>query len=79
MIFDHKLMISSKLKPLIESDFRNVSRVVTETGQVKYVAGRDQNGHSDATSSIVLALEAMHQNPVQVDLPNSYQRFSRFA
>lgn len=40
-IFDHKIKFAEHLRQLVVQDFNNVSRVVTETGQVKYAAGRD--------------------------------------
>lgn len=76
MIFQHKLFINRRLKPLIVQDFNNVQRVVTESGKVQYIAGHDEHGHSDATSSLVLALEAWHQRPVQMSMPVSYTSFS---
>lgn len=45
------------------SDFRNVHRIVNEAGKVTYSAGRDANGHSDATSALVLALMAAKEHP----------------
>lgn len=62
-IFDHKLKFAAHLKPLITQDFQNVHRVVNEAGNVKYEAGRDSNGHSDATSAVVLGLEAAREHP----------------
>lgn len=76
MVFQHKLFINRKLKPLIVQDFNNVQRVVTESGKVQYIAGHDEHGHSDATSSLVLALEAWRQRPVQMSMPVSYTSFS---
>ena len=61
-IFDHKLKFNKKLKELIVDDFNNVHRVVSEAGRVSYEAGRNANGHSDATSALVLALRAVHDN-----------------
>ena len=79
MVFQHKLFVNRKLKPLIVQDFNNVQRVVTESGKVQYVAGRDERGHSDATSSLVLALEAWSQKPAQMSKPDPYVRFSQFG
>lgn len=76
MIFQHKLFINRRLKPLIVQDFNNVQRMVTESGKVQYIAGHNEHGHSDATSSLVLALEACHQHPIQMSSPVSYMRFS---
>lgn len=77
-IFEHKLKFNIKLKKLIEDDFRNVQRIVTESGQVRYIAGHDQNGHSDATSAIVLALQAIHDMPSNANTPFTYMHTSRF-
>ena len=77
-IFEHKVKFNKKLKKLIEDDFRNVQRIVTEAGQIRYVAGHDQNGHSDATSAIVLALQAIHDMPSNANTPLTYMRTSRF-
>lgn len=72
------MKFNRKLKKLIEDDFRNVQRIVTESGQVRYIAGHDQNGHSDATSAIVLALQAIHDMPSNAKTPLAYIRTSRF-
>lgn len=77
-IFEHKVLFNRKLKKLIEDDFRNVQRIVTESGQVRYVAGHDENGHSDATSAIVLALQAIHDMPSNANMPVAYVRRSSF-
>ena len=63
-IFDHKVKFNRKFKSLLEEDFSNVSRIVSESGKVSFEAGRNRNGHSDVTSSIVLALQAAKKNPV---------------
>lgn len=76
-IFDHSVKFNRKLKRLVEDDFRNVQRIVTESGQVRYVAGHDQNGHSDATSAIVLALQAIHDMPSSMSMPMPYCLTSR--
>ena len=68
-IFQHKLFINKKFQSMIEQDFQNVQRIVTENGQVKFNAGRDQNGHSDITSALVLCLNAIRQNPVTFSNP----------
>lgn len=60
-IFDRQLFFAEHLKPLITTDFQNVQRIITADGNIKYVAGRDENGHSDAVSALVLALQAAKQ------------------
>ena len=78
-IFDHTLKINSKFKQMIELDFQNIQRIVSESGQIKYEAGHNAQGHSDVTSAIVLALQAIHDNPVSFSLPASYARNSAFG
>ena len=78
-VFDHKLLFNPEYKQLLKDDIRNVHRIVTENGTVKFEAGRDANGHSDTVSSIVLALEAQRLNPVSFSLPASYARNSAFG
>ena len=75
-IFDHKLKFNSKFRSIIEEDFQNVHRIVSETGKVQFEAGRNKQGHSDVTSAIVLALQAAKDNPVNLVEPQSYMRFS---
>lgn len=78
-VFDHKLKFNAKYRPLIEEDFQNVHRIVSETGKVTFEAGRGRTGHSDVTSAIVLAYQAAKQNPSSLGVPIPYVRASRFA
>lgn len=78
MVYDHKVKFNSKFRKLIEQDFRNVQRIITPDGNVKYIADHDQNGHSDATSGIVLALQAAFDRPASLTSPVPYSIPSRF-
>lgn len=78
-IFDHTFKVSRKFKPMIETDFDNVQRLVSENGQVKYEAGRNSQGHSDITSAIILALQAIKDKPVSFTMPATYMRNSPFG
>lgn len=79
-IFDHKLKIKSDFKDIVTKDFRNVSRLVTEDGKVKYVAGRTgQDGHSDVTSSLVLGLESIKNYPLNFKTPQTHIYNSAFG
>jgi phage FluMu gp28-like protein len=68
-IFDHKILFNKKYKDLIISDFNNVHRIVSESGKISYEAGRNNNGHSDVTSAIVLALESISKTKVNEQVP----------
>lgn len=63
MIFDRKLTFAPHLEEMVKADFRNVHRIVNEAGKVTYSAGRDANGHSDVTSALVLAVQALKSVP----------------
>ena len=60
-------------------DFANVSRIVTETGKVKFVAQHTALGHSDITSALVLALWSAHDNPTSFAMPQTYMRHTAFG
>ena len=78
LIYEHKMKVNRKFKSIIEKDFKNVQRVVNEAGQVKYIAGHDENGHSDITSGLVLGIRAIDDNPVNFQMPIQYIRQSIF-
>lgn len=78
-IFQRKILFNKKFEQLVKDDIRNVQRIVSENGDVKYVAGRDSNGHSDFVSSLVLNIQAVKDNPINASLPYSYNSFSRLG
>lgn len=77
-IFDHSIKFNLKYKDMIVSDFNNVQRIVTEDGKVKYQAGHNENGHSDITSGLVLALQSLKDNPIGTNRLITYTRPSVF-
>lgn len=79
LILDRKLVIAEHLKELIISEFQNIEKIVTEDGKVKYVAGHNENGHSDSASALFLALWAAHEHPTSFALPTTYVRKSPFG
>lgn len=79
LVFDRKLRFRERLRGLLEEDFRNVRRIVTEAGKVLYEAGRGRNGHSDATSALVLALQAARDMPADMSMPSAFGRESTFG
>ena len=78
LIYEHKLKVNIKFKSIIEKDFKNVQRVVNEAGQVKYIAGHNENGHSDITSGLVLGIRAIDDHPANFQMPIQYIRQSIF-
>ena len=76
MAFDRKLVFASHLKSMVKADVQNVSRIVSESGTVRYEAGRDSEGHSDVVSGIVLGVQAGRDNPVNICAPIPFTRAS---
>ena len=73
-----QILFSPEAAKLARADVLNVSRIVTESGQVRYTADSNAEGHGDVISGIVLALQAWHDFPLQASLPIPYQRMTAF-
>ena len=73
-----QILFSPEAAKLARADVLNVSRIVTESGQVRYTAESNDEGHGDIVSGIVLALQAWHDFPLQASLPIPYARASSF-
>lgn len=63
LVFRRKIFFPRSAERLVRDDFRNVRRVVGQSGAVSYVAGRNGDGHSDFVSSLVLAVMAALKHP----------------
>jgi phage FluMu gp28-like protein len=64
------------LKDIIE-DVHNIVQIINDNGKVSYVAKRTGNGHSDRLTSLILALQASHDNIFAFNLPIVFTRSSR--
>lgn len=73
-----QILFSPEAAKLARADVLNVSRIVTESGQVRYTADSNAEGHGDIISGIVLALQAWHDFPLQASLPIPYSRMTAF-
>ena len=73
-----QILFSPEAAKLARADVLNVSRIVTESGQVRYTADSNAEGHGDIISGIVLALQAWHDFPIQVSLPIPWSRATAF-
>ena len=73
-----QILFSPEAAKLARADVLNVSRIVTESGQVRYTADSNAEGHGDIVSGIVLALQAWHDFPLQASLPIPYSRMTAF-
>lgn len=78
-IFDHRMVFNPDYRDILKKDFDGVRRVVTEAGQVKFEAGRDESGHSDVCSSLTLAVEANRLCPLSMEAPRTHVNASAFG
>ena len=72
------IKFNKRFKDYIERDFANVHRIITDSGKVIYSAGRNEDGHSDFVSALVLGVLAIKNKPSNISLPISFGLTSRF-
>lgn len=64
----------------VVNDMAQVKRVISDTGKIIYDAKRtSETRHSDISSALALALEAMHEMPKNASNPISHSNFSSFG
>lgn len=73
-----QILFSPEAAKLARADVLNVSRIVTESGQVRYTADSNAEGHGDIISGIVLALQAWHDFQLRASLPIPWTRATAF-
>lgn len=77
---NHNMIFNKEIIETVKRDVCNVRRYVSNTGKITYSAGRDENGHSDITSGLVLLNKAGKELEFKGnDEPFSYKRFSVFG
>ena len=79
LVFRKRILFRDTLRDLVVPQIANVQRIVTASGDVRYSAGRNDCGHSDAISAILLALQARKDHPASSSLPVSVCRPSRMG
>lgn len=77
--FSKKLRFSPKVRDLVLDDFSNVHRIVDENGNVKFRASRNEQGHSDFTSALVLGYDSAMTNRKSFQQPKPIIRQSAFG
>lgn len=79
LVFERNITFNSELKKQLINDFANIARIVTPSGDIKYQAGRtSESGHSDITSSLLLAIEASNRFKLNFGLPAPVSFGTRF-
>ena len=61
------------------SDLSLIQQIISENGKISYVSRRVNGSHGDIISSIVLALQAIRDNPVNTSTPQTFQFNSAFG
>lgn len=64
LVFRQRIKFAKHLIERVKQDLQHVSRVVTASGEVRYQASRNSEGHSDITSALVLCTEAFKKMPI---------------
>ena len=78
-IFDRTLSFSRDFKQLLTDEISLVRQFVSKEGKTSYQAIRQNHSHADSLTAIILALQAIHDNPVSFSLPATYARNSAFG
>lgn len=78
-LMQDKMTFSPKVKDIVLNDFRLVQRIVTDQGKIKYTAKKDQTGHADSASAIVLCNDIWHKKPGRASQPDTWMPTSVFS
>lgn len=79
VIANEDFYVHKDIIDLVKNDMSNMRRVVSANGNVSYSAPHTKDGHSDITSSIVLALAAAHDMPASFSEPQVHSNYSSFG
>ena len=77
-VLSKKLFISNKYVNLLASELNLVSKVISETGQVRYQQNRVGNSHADVLIATMLAYLAGYDSQASYLMPTTYKRVSIF-
>ena len=75
-IFDRTLSFSRDFKQLLTDEISLVRQFISKDGKASYQAVRQNHSHADSLTAIILALQAIHDNPASFSMPSTYMRSS---
>lgn len=78
-VFERNLFFKEDFRTQIVSDLSLIQQIISENGKLSYVSRRANGSHGDIVSAVVLALQAVRDNPISTALPISHQSFSAFG
>ena len=56
-----------------------IQQIISENGKISYVSSRANGSHGDIVSAIILALQAIRENPINSTVPYTFQFPSAFG
>ena len=78
-IFDRNMFFKEDFRTQIVSDLSLIQQIISENGKISYISRRVDGSHGDIVSAIVLALQAIRDNPVNTSTPQTFQFPSAFG
>ena len=78
-IFDRNMFFKEDFRTQIVSDLSLIQQIISENGKISYVSRRANGSHGDIVSAVVLALQAIRDNPINASTPQTFQFNSAFG
>ena len=78
-VFDRNIFFKEDFRTQIVSDLSLIQQIISENGKLSYVSRRANGSHGDIVSAIVLALQAIRDNPINASIPQTFQFNSAFG
>lgn len=78
-VFDRNIFFKEDFRTQIVSDLSLIQQIISENGKISYVSRRANGSHGDIVSAIVLALQAIRDNPINASIPQTFQFNSAFG
>ena len=78
-VFDRNMFFKEDFRTQIVSDLSLIQQIISENGKLSYVSRRANGSHGDIVSAIVLALQAIRDNPINASTPQTFQFNSAFG
>ena len=78
-VFDRSIFFKEDFRTQIVSDLSLIQQIISENGKISYVSRRANGSHGDIVSAVVLALQAIRDNPINASTPQTFQFPSAFG
>ena len=78
-VFDRNIFFKEDFRTQIVSDLSLIQQIISENGKISYVSRRANGSHGDIVSAVVLALQAIRDNPINASTPQTFQFNSAFG